>query len=135
MSFREKSAWAMGVVMLVTGLFYAAMVLAMPRAPLLGPLIPYVLAVIVLSIVAQAVLGIASPREANAPADERETVAIDRAGHWSGNALGLGVATALIFYVSGVETTLVMHGIMATLIVSTVVEYALQIWFFRRGTA
>ena len=58
MSFREKSAWVMGVVMLATGGWYAQLVAAAPQAPVIGPLIPYVLAVTVLSIVAQTVLAL-----------------------------------------------------------------------------
>ena len=69
MSFREKSAWVMGAIMIATGLWYAQLVAAAPQAPVIGPLIPYVLAVVFLSIVAQVALAIASPKEADAPAD------------------------------------------------------------------
>jgi hypothetical protein len=90
MSFREKSAWVMGAIMLATGVFYVQLVAGAPQAPVIGPLLPYVLAVVVFSIVAQVGLAIASPKEANAPADERERSAIDRAGNWSGMVLGFG---------------------------------------------
>ena len=53
MSFREKSAWVMGAIMLATGVFYAQLVAGAPQAPVIGPLIPYVLAVVVFSIVVQ----------------------------------------------------------------------------------
>ncbi|MEW4448321.1 hypothetical protein [Qipengyuania sp. JC766] len=131
MSFREKSAWVMEFVVLATGLFYADLIIGAPDAPFIGPLIPYVLAVIVLSIVVQTVLGIASPREANAPADERERMAIDRAGHWSGTVLGLGVITAVGFYAAGADGTLLAHMVVGALILSALAEYALQIVFFR----
>lgn len=133
MSFREKSAWIMGAIMLVTGLFYADLIAGAPAAPMAGPLIPFVLAVTVLSIIGQAIIGIAWPREANTPADEREAIAIDRAGHWSGNLLGLGVIGAIAFFAMGHQGNLVMHGLVLALIVASLVEYALQIWFFRRG--
>ena len=58
MSFREKSAWVMGAIMLATGVFYAQLVAGAPQAPVIGPLIPYVLAVVVFSIVAQVGLAI-----------------------------------------------------------------------------
>ena len=52
MSFKEKSAWVMGAIMLATGLWYAQLVAGAPQAPVMGSLIPYVLAVVVFSIVA-----------------------------------------------------------------------------------
>ena len=133
MSFREKSAWVMGAIMLATGVFYAQLVAGAPQAPVIGPLLPYVLAVVVFSIVAQVGLAIASPKDANAPADERERTAIDRAGNWSGMVLGFGVVSAIIMYIGGWTATMLVHAIVGALIVSTVAEYALQIYFFRRA--
>ena len=78
-----------------------------PQAPVIGPLIPYVLAVIVLSIVAQTILALSSPKEANAPADERERAAIDLAGHWSGVVLGvLAIASCITAKLSGCLTAI-----------------------------
>ena len=133
MSFREKSAWVMGAIMLATGLWYAQLVAAAPDAPVIGPLIPYVLAVIVLSIVAQVILAIISPKEADAPADERERIAIDRAGNWSGIVLGFGVVTAVIMYIGGWTPTMLVHAVVGSLILSTVAEYVFQIYLFRRA--
>ena len=132
MSFKEKSAWVMGAIMLVTGLFYANLVTAAPQAPVIGPLIPYVLAVIVLSIVAQTVLALSSPKEANAPADEREQPAIDKAGHWSGVVLGVLAISSCITYVALPNGTMLFHHIIGALIVAQLAEYAFQIYFFRR---
>ena len=133
MSFKEKSAWVMGAIMLATGGWYAQLVAASPQAPVIGPLIPYVLAVIVLSIVAQVILAIMSPKEADAPADERERAAIDKAGHWSGTLLGFGVIAAVIMYIGGWSATMLVHAIVGALILATIAEYALQIYFFRRA--
>lgn len=133
MSFREKSAWVMGAIMLATGVWYAQLVAAAPQGPVVGPLVPYVLAVIVLSIVAQTILAIASPREADAPADERERAAIDRAGNLSGIVLGFGVVTAIIMHIGGWTPTMLVHAIVGALILSTIAEYALQIFYFRRA--
>ncbi|GAA4761772.1 hypothetical protein GCM10023219_02420 [Stakelama sediminis] len=133
MSFKEKSAWAMGAIMLVTGVWYAQLVAAAPQAPVIGPLISYVLAVIVLSIIAQTVLAILSPREAHASADERERIVMDRAGNWSGIVLGLGVITAIIMYIGGWSATLLVHAIVGALIVAQLAEYLFQIFLFRRA--
>lgn len=134
MSFKEKSAWVMGAIMLATGVFYAQLVAgAPPQAPVIGPLIPYVLAVIVFSIVAQVGLAIASPKEASAPTDEREKIVLDRAGHWSGIVLGFGVVSAVIMYIGGWTPTLLVHAIVGAMIVSQLAEYVFQIVLFRRG--
>lgn len=133
MSFREKSAWGMAAVIAVTGLFYLWIVLQSPTAPVIGPLLPYVFAVVILSIVVQVALAISSGKQANEPADEREVVAIDRAGHWSGIALGLAVLLAAASYIVTGEGNILFHGVMLGMIVAQFTEYALQIVLFRRG--
>ncbi|MEL7727949.1 hypothetical protein AAG612_00230 [Citromicrobium bathyomarinum] len=133
MSFREKSAWVMGAIMLATGLWYATLVAHAPHAPVIGPLIPYVLAVIVLSIVAQTVLAIASPKEANAPADERERAAIALAGKWSGIVLGVLAISACFTFVVLPSGTMLFHHVIGALIVAQLAEYIFQIYFFRRA--
>jgi uncharacterized membrane protein (DUF485 family) len=133
MSFREKSAWVMGAIMLATGLWYASLVAHAPQAPVIGPLIPYVLAVVVLSVVAQTVLAIASPKEANAPADEREKIAIDRAGHWSGVVLGVLAISACLTYVALPSGGMLFHHVIGALIVAQLAEYVFQIVLFRRA--
>lgn len=133
MSFKEKSAWVMGAIMLATGIWYAQLVAAAPQAPVIGPLIPYVLAVIVLSIIAQTVLALLSPKEANAPADERERPAIDLAGHWSGVVLGVLAIASCINYIVVPDGTMLFHHIIGAVIVSQLSEYVFQIIFFRRA--
>lgn len=133
MSFKEKSAWIMGAIMLITGVWYVQMVAAAPQAPVIGPIIPYVLAVIVLSIIAQTVLAILSPREAGTRADERERIVMDRAGNWSGIVLGLGVISAIIMYIGGWSATLLVHAIVGALIVAQLAEYLFQVFLFRRA--
>lgn len=137
MSFREKSAWAMGAVILVTGLFWLRIALSLPRdAPALahvGPLVPYVIAVIVLSIAVQVALAIASPKDAERPADERERIAIDRAGHWSGVVLGVAVITGVLHYFWYGQGNLLLLWVVGGLILSQLAEYAFQILLFRKG--
>ena len=57
MAFREKSAWAMAAVMLVTGLFYAWLVAQ--GSAVLVQYAAYTIVVIVVSIVVQAALAVA----------------------------------------------------------------------------
>lgn len=132
MSFREKSAWVMGAIMLATGVFYAQLVAGAPHAPVIEPLIPYVLAVVVFSVVAQIGLAMASPKEANAPADEREKIVIDRAGHWSGMVMGVLAVAACATYVALPSGGMLFHHIIGALIVAQLAEYVFQIVLFRR---
>lgn len=137
MSFREKSAWGMGAVVLVTGLIYLWLVLLVPAdvpaMAQLGPLVPYVFAVIVASIAVQVALAALSPKEAQAPADEREKIAIDKAGNWSGVVLAaVAIQGALVYLWTG-EGNRLFQTVIGALILSQIADYAFQIWFFRRG--
>lgn len=133
MSFREKSAWVMSVVMVVTGLLYAWLVQAAPQAPVIGPLLPYVLAVTALSVVVQVVLALHSPGEASAPLDERERNVAARAGQISGIVLAISVMLSGAVYVLFPEGNMLFHHLLGALIVAQIVDYAAQIWLLRRG--
>lgn len=137
MSFREKSAWGMGALMLVAGLWYASIAAQIPlEAPALaqlGAVLPYVFVVVIGSIAIQVALAILAPRDAHRPADERERAAIDRAGHWSGVVLGFGVVTGAIVYLAHGQANLLFHFVIGSLIASQLAEYGLQIVLFRRG--
>lgn len=133
MSFREKSAWAMAAVLIAAGLVYARSVLQAPEGAVFGPLVPYVLTVVVLSIVAQTVLGALSPGEAEAPADERERLALAIAGHRSGQALAALVVMAGAVFLFHGQGVVLFHCLVFALIIAELVEYGLQVWFLRRG--
>lgn len=137
MSFHEKSAWAMGALMLVTGLWYLFLVLGIPvdaPAPAqLGAAIPWVLAVIVGSIAIQILLAAFNLRDAQKPADERERLVIDRAGHWSGYVLAAGVVTGAIHYLGYGEGNRLLQFVIGSMIAAQLAEYAFQVVLFRRG--
>lgn len=139
MSYREKSAWVMGLVMAVAGLYYLKLVIDASghigaTAPPMGVLIGYVVLVVVASIIAQATLAtFSSGKEANAPADERERPALDRAGNWSGYVLASGAVASLLYFLSHGDGYMLFHMIMGSLIVSQVAEYVLQILLLRRS--
>lgn len=137
MSFREKSAWVMGLVMTIAGVYYLKMVLEESRAmgwatPPVDALAPYVTLVVVGSILAQTVLGALMPKQANAPADEREKPLLDRAGNWSGYVLaGVAIGGLGNYLVHG-DGNLLFHFILGGLIAAQIAEYAFQIFLFRR---
>ena len=139
MSFKEKSAWVMMLVMLAGAAYYFNIVwkasngLRETAPPVLGVIIPYVLLIVALSVVSQIVLGIASHKEAGLPADERERVADDKAGHWSGYVLAIGVITGVLHFCVRGDGNLLAHFCFGALMVSQIAEYGLQIFFYRRG--
>ena len=68
MSFRERAAWVMGILMALAGAYYLHIVRELgPAALPTDVLTPYTGLVIVAYVVAQIALSALSPREANAP--------------------------------------------------------------------
>jgi hypothetical protein len=139
MSFREKSAWVMGALMVAAGLYYLNMAVAASRelgwsAPPVAIFIPFTLLLVIGSIAVQTTLAILEPKEANAPADERERPLLDRAGHWSGVVLGTGAATALLHFFYYQDGVMLFHLVMGSLILSQTAEYAFQITLIRRNS-
>jgi hypothetical protein len=135
MSFREKSAWVMGALILVSGLFYVRLMLATSgyaTSPV-AIFVPYTIAVIVGSIIVQVVLAVLSPKEASASADERERVVLDKSGHWSGIVLAFGAVGGALHYMWNGAGDQLFHAVILSLSVSQLAEYACQIFLFRRG--
>lgn len=138
MSFREKSAWVMAVVMTFAGLRYLLTALAAAKAadwrpPPIDDFVPYAMLVVVMSILAQIVMSAWWPKEADAPADERERPLLDRAGNWSGVLLSVGAIASLWVYVRHQDPNLMFHMIVGSLILQQVSEFILQIVLFRRS--
>jgi Na+/proline symporter len=138
LSFREKSAWAMGALFLVITLAYLVDVQPISwrsgeAPPVDRQFVKVMIATIVGSIVVQSLLAARHPKEADAPADERERLALARAGNIAGSVLGVGSVAALWNYLVHANGNLLFHGILLSLLLSTIAEYALQILFFRRG--
>ena len=76
MSFREKSAWLMALLLTAAGLYYFHVVRTASQA--IGETAPpavvitFIILIAVASVIGQTVLALSSRRAANAPADERE---------------------------------------------------------------
>ncbi|MEZ5947274.1 MAG: hypothetical protein R3C13_14090 [Hyphomonas sp.] len=139
MSFREKSAWAMVFILISAGAYYFNKVFAISQAlgqtapPIIGLVIFYVVMVVIASIVIMSIIAGASGKEANAPVDEREKVILDKAGHWSGYVLAIGVFTGMMNFGVTSDGNLLFHICFASLMVSQIAEYGFQILLFRRG--
>lgn len=136
MSFRERSAWVMALLMSATGVYYFLAVSAASRA--IGATAPaavvlgFVFWIVVGSIVVQVLLAVTSPKEANERADERERLIEQRAGNWSGFILASGVVLSLGHYLVRGDGNMLFHLAMGSLIVAQIAEYAFQILLVRR---
>ncbi len=131
MSFREKSAWVMALLLIGVGAFYVRLVVV-DGVPPSAAAVPFVLLTIVLSIVGQVVLALSSPKAAASPADERERIVIDKAARFSSFVLATGVVVGLGQFMIGGEGSTMFHTILTCLILSQVAEYGAQIFLLRR---
>lgn len=139
MSYREQTAWIMIAALIFGGFLYFGAVaensqsilqLAEPGLPLITR---YTFALVVIAVVGHIVTGILSPKDANAPADERDKRIIDKAGHWSGYVLGFGVVMSLGAYLILHNGNLMFYGVFASLMLSQIIEYAMQLLLYRTG--
>lgn len=139
MSYREKSAWGFLVLLTLAAGFYAwevggAWIAAgdIPK-PSFKLAAVYIGIVVIGIIISQSSIAAVSGNEADLPADEREISAIQKAGNWSGILLAFGVVSGVIHFYEYDDGRLMFHIVVASLMLSQILEYAFQIWFFRRG--
>ncbi len=137
MPFQEKSAWVMSLALLAGGVFYFGVVITMSSAAgeLVRPLIPviavYTAILVILAIVGHIAISIFSPREANAPLDERERRIFDRAGNVSGYVFGAGVVVSLGLYLLSYSGDVLFYLVFASLMISQLTEYVIRIALYR----
>lgn len=139
MSFREKSAWAMALILTGAGMFYADKVVRISNAlgqtapPLIGLVVAYVVLVVIASIILMSTLAVSAGKEADQPADEREKIIADKAGNWSGYVLAVPALGALSHYSVSMDGNMLFHLIFLSLMLSQISEYVFQIFLCRRG--
>jgi ABC-type transport system involved in multi-copper enzyme maturation permease subunit len=139
MPFREKTAWAMASILIGGAAFYLNMVISASRAlgqtapPVVGFVIAYVVVIVIASGLFMSALAAASPREANAPADEREKIIGDKAGNWSGYVMVVPALGALWHYAVNMDGNMLFHLAFLSLMLGQIAEYVFQIVLYRRG--
>lgn len=139
MSFMEKTAWVMMTLLTLTGGFYAWEVAGHWQAigaappPSIKLAIVYVVLVVIGSIIGMSSIAIASPEDADAVADERERIVIDKAGHWSGYVVAFPAVAGALHYWALQDANMMFHYVVAGLMLSQIAEYAFQIFLLRRG--
>jgi len=137
MPFQEKSAWIMSVALLLGGAFYVSVVSEMssPQEGLAPPVIPvvaiYTVILVVVAVAGHIVAAVAGPKEANAPEDERDSKIRHMAGYFSRYLVGGGAILALGVYLLSYDGNLLFHAVFASLMISQISEYAIQIYLYR----
>lgn len=137
MAFNEKSAWIMSFALLVGGLFYFGVVakISLEIGQLVPPLLPlvavYTAILAVAAIVGHIVIALTALKEASASLDERERQLVVRAGHHSGLVFGAGVIMSLGVYLFTYNGNLLFYCVFASLMISQLAEYVLQIVLYR----
>lgn len=139
MTFHEKSAWIMSVALVLCGVSYFNVVSAMTAEidqlapPNMGFIIRYTVSLIAVAIIGHIAIAIFSPKDANAPLDERDKTVLYRAGHYSGYVLGFGVVTSLGHYLFNPSGDILFYAVFASIMVSQLSEYLFQILLYRIG--
>ena len=139
MPFHEKSAWIMLAALLLGGLLYFGSVVAMSMGmeslapPTLPQVIVYTVILVLIAIAGHVVVAALAPREADARPDERERLILAQAGNRSSLVIGVGVLLSLGLYLVTYDGHLLFYGVFASLMLSQLAEYGLQIWYYRRG--
>jgi len=139
MSFHEKSAWIMGLLLSLTGYWYLSRVWALSDAlgetapPVMGLIAGATIMLIFGAIISHIIIAASSPEEASDAEDERDQQVLRRAGNIAGYVLGFGIFAGLWSYYFQRDGNLLFHIAVASLIASQVAEYALTILFYRRG--
>ena len=139
MSFHEKSAWVMGLIMIAGMAFYFRTVAAMSEGleqlapPVLPLVIVYIVVIVVLSIIGHILIAVSRPSEADDMMDERDKLVAARAGNIAGLVLGIGLISALGGYLINYDGNQLFHAAFGALMVSQIAEYAARIVYYRAG--
>ena len=139
MPFREKTAWAMALILIGGAAFYLYMIISASRAlgqtapPIVGFVIAYVVVIVIASVILMAALAATSPREANAPADEREKIIGDKAGNWAGYVMVVPALGGLWHYAVNMDGNMLFHLVFLSLMLGQIADYVFQVVLCRRG--
>jgi len=137
-SFREKSAW----IALVTyggvyGVYFVALTQGWDerwgQGLSIGLMVAAVVALVVIATVLTIIAAIFSPKQANAPADERETLIELKSERWASYTLSVGVVCLIGALLVGWNPFLVANLLLASMVLSELVKAIAQIAYFRRG--
>jgi predicted RND superfamily exporter protein len=138
MSFRVKSAWiALVTYGLVFGVYFFLLSQAWDdrygQGLSIGLLVAAVVGLVVIAAALTIVAAVLNPKEANAPADERETLIDLKAERIASYTLSTGVVLLIGALLLGWNGYLVANLLLATMVIAELVKAGAQIAYFRAG--
>ncbi len=136
MSFREKSAWISLLSMTgIYGFYFWSVIHAGPHAGgfHLGSLLVTVIALVILQVVLTIVVAIFTPKEAQAPRDERDKLIELRAMRVAYAGLATRVALACFFGAFNPPIIFNTNSLLFILVTAEILRSACQIIQYRRG--
>jgi hypothetical protein len=136
MSFREKSAWiSLVLILLVFGPYFwlVGQSLAGRTHVHGGTQFALILLFVVLEIVVHIAVAIQSPRDAEAPTDEREDLIDLRATRMAFYVLFGGALMSIFTLHFPVNVWTLSQFVLFSIVIAELVKFASQIVFYRRG--
>lgn len=143
MSFREKSTWVTFVLLLVMFIIYfskAFFVLhghsdgsPVPGVSLFGLFWLLVAGFVVVEIVVHILLASFSPKEANAPLDEREKLIAMKSTQPAFYVLLVGAFLSIGTIHLRTDAFHLAHSVLFIIWIAELVRYGMQLFYFRRG--
>ena len=135
MSFREKTAWISMLSMAGIYFFYFWSVIRHHEhgAVHVGGLLETVIALVVVQTVLTIAVAIFSPKEANAPMDEREKLIELRATRFAYAGLATGIAMACFFGAFHPPIVFNTNSLLFILVTAEIMRSGCQIIQYRRG--
>jgi predicted RND superfamily exporter protein len=138
MSIREKSAWiSLSTLSVVFGGYFFTLWQSwddsIGQGLSIGLLVAAVVALIVIVTTLTIVSALASPKDANAPADERERMIDLKAERIASYTLSTGVVCLIGALLIGWNSFLVANLLLAAMVISELVKAIAQIAYFRTG--
>ena len=138
MPFREKLAW---ISLIAYGLVYGAYFTLLASAwddrwgqgLSIGLMVAAVAGLIMIAATLAIVAALLSPKEANAPADEREKLIALKSESLASYTLSTGVVLLIGALLIGWNGFLVANLLLASMVISELVKAIAQIVAFRRG--
>jgi hypothetical protein len=137
MPFREKSAWLMAAALSLATAVYASIVINLSHSldqlapPLLPLIVGFTIALAILATAGHIFIAVVAPKDAEAPADERDRAITARSGAWSSYVFATGVACALGHYLIVRDGDVLFYAVFAAWMLAQVSEYAFQIALYR----
>jgi hypothetical protein len=138
MSFREKSAWATFVLLLVFGIYFGEV-----ARQLISPTHPHgnhfqlfallAIAFVTFEIVIHVLIAVRSPKDAKSPLDERERLIALHAIRPAFFVLLVGAFLSIGTMHMGASTWVLAHCVLFAIWIAELTKYGSLLYYYRRG--